>query len=60
MHRDVPETAAAGEVPTLRDVERSHIFSVLDRVDGNRSQAARLLGMSERRLYRLLRKHRRA
>jgi len=49
---------AAGPVPTLRDIERAHIFSVLDRVDGNRAQAARLLGMSERRFYRLLRKHR--
>ncbi len=59
MNRDTPPAAAAGEVPTLRDVERSHILSVLDKVDGNRAQAARLLGMSERRFYRLLRKYRR-
>jgi len=32
---------------------------VLDRVQGNRAQAARLLGMTERSFYRLLRKYRR-
>lgn len=60
MNREAPAAAVAGEVPTLRDVERSHIFSVLDKADGNRAQAARLLGMSERRFYRLLQKYRRA
>jgi len=59
MNREVSAMAAGGQVPTLRDVERSHIFSVLDRVDGNRAQAARLLGINERSFYRLLRKHRR-
>lgn len=56
--RDTPAWAETTKVPTLREVERSHIFSVLDRVDGNRAQAARLLGLSERSFYRLLRKYR--
>ena len=49
---------ANGAVPTLREVERRHVFAVLERVGGNRAQAARLLGMPERRFYRLLRKYR--
>jgi DNA-binding NtrC family response regulator len=50
--------AATEPVATLREIERAHIFSVLARVDGNRAQAARLLGMNERSFYRLLRRHR--
>ena len=56
--RETPALAETTKIPTLREVERSHIFSVLDRVAGNRAQAARLLGLSERRFYRLLRKYR--
>jgi Bacterial regulatory protein, Fis family len=42
------------EVLTLREVERRHILYVLGRARGNRTQAARLLGMSLRGLqYRL-------
>jgi DNA-binding NtrC family response regulator len=36
------------------DVEREHIFRVLDEVDGNKSEAARLLGISRKTLYRKL------
>jgi DNA-binding NtrC family response regulator len=50
--------ASGDPIPTLREIERAHIFSVLDRVDGNRAQAARLLGMSERSFYRVLRRYR--
>jgi DNA-binding NtrC family response regulator len=50
--------ASGDDVLTLRDVERRHVFAVLDRVGGNRAQAARLLGMPERRFYRLLKKYR--
>lgn len=38
--------------PTLEDVERSHILATLERVHGNRAQAAKLLGISVRNLYR--------
>jgi DNA-binding NtrC family response regulator len=58
VHRESRGGAASEPVPTLREIERAHIFSVLDRVDGNRAQAARLLGMNERSFYRLLRRHR--
>jgi DNA-binding NtrC family response regulator len=58
MHQESRGRAATEPVPTLREIERAHIFSVLDRVDGNRAQAARLLGMNERSFYRLLRRHR--
>ena len=58
----VAPTASAPPVEplTLREVERRHIFSVLERVGGNRAQAARILGTSERTCYRLLEKYRRA
>ena len=55
-----PREATPGVPPilTLREIERAHIFSVLASVDGNRAQAARLLGISERSFYRVLRKYR--
>ena len=53
-----PGSTVVPPVQTLRDVERAHIFAVLQRVDGNRAQAARLLGISERSFYRVLRKYR--
>ena len=46
-------------VLTLREVQRRHILWVLEKVAGNRAQAAQLLGTSERTFYRLLEKHRR-
>jgi DNA-binding NtrC family response regulator len=51
--------ASPDDIPTLREIERRHVYSVLDTVAGNRAQAARLLGISERTFYRLLRKYRR-
>jgi DNA-binding NtrC family response regulator len=56
--RESPAIATTADVATLRDIERRHVFSVLERVAGNRAQAAHLLGMSERTFYRLLRKYR--
>jgi DNA-binding NtrC family response regulator len=47
------------EVPTLREVQRRHVLWVLDKAAGNRAQAARLLGTSERTFYRLLERSRR-
>ena len=51
--------AQTEETPTLREVQRQHIFSVLEKAGGNRAQAARLLGTSERTFYRLLQKYNR-
>ncbi|MDI6877953.1 MAG: sigma-54 dependent transcriptional regulator [Desulfitobacteriaceae bacterium] len=41
-----------GSYPTLEEIERSHILATLERVQGNRAQAAKLLGISVRNLYR--------
>jgi DNA-binding NtrC family response regulator len=47
--------AGDGRLPTLEAVERAHIEAVLAAVDGHRGNAARILGISERNLYRKLR-----
>jgi DNA-binding NtrC family response regulator len=50
-------TAGNGEVPTLADVERSHVERILARAGGAKTEAARLLGVSRPRLDRLLKKY---
>jgi len=49
--------AAAGERPSLREMQRHHVLSVLQEMSGNRAQTARVLQISERNLYRLLRQY---
>jgi DNA-binding NtrC family response regulator len=44
--------AAPAAVGTLRDMERQQIARALDASGGRRAEAARLLGISERNLYR--------
>ena len=44
--------AAASALPTVADAERDLIVEALRRTEGNRREAARLLGLSERTLYR--------
>lgn len=66
---DLPDRVLAGPVapqpadglwgdeqamPTLAQVEDRYIRHVLDRVDGNKRQAARVLGIGRRTLYRRL------
>ncbi|MFW6192552.1 MAG: sigma-54-dependent transcriptional regulator [Gemmatimonadota bacterium] len=41
-------------VPSLEEIEHRYIRRVLERVDGNKSRAASLLGISRRTLYRKL------
>ena len=41
----------------LREVERRHVLSVLERMRGNRARAADSLGISERNLYRLIKRY---
>ncbi|MCC7418177.1 MAG: sigma-54-dependent Fis family transcriptional regulator [Acidobacteria bacterium] len=48
----VPDAIVATDVRTLADVERDYIRSALRAVGGNRSQAARKLGIAEATLYR--------
>jgi len=42
----------AGDEITLKELERRHLEAVLRRSDGNRSQAARILGIERKTLYR--------
>jgi DNA-binding NtrC family response regulator len=61
---DTPQVAAPaapcapeGGALTLRDLEHAHMVRVLAQVDGHRGKAARILGISERNLYRKLREY---
>jgi transcriptional regulator with PAS, ATPase and Fis domain len=63
---DLPEAivegragAAGGEGDPhhLREVERRHVLQVLQQEKGNKVQAARVLGVSRRALYRLIAKY---
>jgi transcriptional regulator with PAS, ATPase and Fis domain len=47
----------AATLPTLDELERAHIRLALETSGGRRSQAARMLGISERNLYRKLREY---
>ncbi len=49
--------AEPSELPTLEDLERAHIERVLNSTGGHRGNAARILGISERNLYRKLREY---
>ena len=52
-----PGTVAYRAGMTLEDMERDVIGAVLDSVDWNRRQAAEILGIGERTLYRKVRKY---
>ena len=55
----LPASAAAGRPgrSDLREVERRHVEEVLHQEKGNKVQAARVLGISRRALYRLIEKY---
>jgi DNA-binding NtrC family response regulator len=48
---------AETSLPTLEQMEREHIARALRATDGHRGHAARMLGISERNLYRKLREY---
>ena len=49
--RQAPLRGAADPLLPLREVERQHILRVLEHCEGNRSRAARILGISRRAIY---------
>jgi DNA-binding NtrC family response regulator len=52
------EAAAEPErIPTFRELEERYLRRALAAVDGNRTRAAEILGISKPRLYRLLEKY---
>jgi DNA-binding NtrC family response regulator len=53
----VGNSTAAHSPSTLQEVERAHIRSALDACKGHRGNTARILGISERNLYRKLREY---
>jgi len=48
------DRAQGGPERTLAEVERAHILQVLEAVNGNKTEAARILGIPRRTLYRRL------
>ncbi len=52
------EEAAFNRYQSLEEVEAAHVNRVLRGVRGNKARAARILGISKPRLYRILEKHR--
>jgi DNA-binding NtrC family response regulator len=52
-----PELRAGASFPTLEQVEREHVERALRAADGHRARAAKMLGVSERNLYRKLREY---
>lgn len=58
-HASSPGAQATGPVAlgTLTEMERGHIESALRATQGHRGQAAKILGISERNLYRKLKEH---
>jgi len=55
----VPPMTAGDDILTMREAQRRHVLWVLTKVGGNRAKAAKVLGTTERTLYRLLERHRR-
>jgi len=47
-------TSPAGAFRSLHEIEEEHVRRVLAGVDGNKARAARVLGVSKPRLYRML------
>ena len=53
----LPVAAETANPRSLSEVERRHVFAVLQEEKGNKVHAAKALGISRRALYRLIEKH---
>jgi len=53
----VPDTGIDADQPTLAELERRYVVRVLERFDGNRTQAARTLGIDKSTLWRKLQQY---
>jgi transcriptional regulator with PAS, ATPase and Fis domain len=53
-----PSPEAGDRLPTLQEMERAHIERALRAAGGHRANAAKILGISERSLYRKLEEYR--
>ena len=56
-HVPAVETSAGPRLIPLAEVERGHILRVLDAVGGHRTEAARILGLDRKTLYRKLERY---
>ncbi|MEN8690131.1 MAG: helix-turn-helix domain-containing protein [Desulfobacterales bacterium] len=54
MQKSVPSPSSK----TLEDIEKEHIMRVLAETDGNQSQAANVLGINRKTLYKKIKKYR--
>ncbi len=54
---EIPEEEAGDSMRTAADFEKEGIRQALSEADGNRKQAARILGIGERTLYRKLKRY---
>ena len=52
----IPVGHDPGQLPPMEEIERRYILRVLEAVGGNRSLAARVLGMDRKTLYRKMQK----
>jgi len=55
--RPAPETGIDADQPTLAELERRYLLRVLDSVGGNRTQAARVLGIDKSTLWRKIQQY---
>jgi len=55
--RDVPPEFSASRIPTFEETEKSLIANALSATGGNKVRAAKLLGISRKKLYAKIAKH---
>ena len=56
-HAKAPKPSSRSEQPTLDEMIRRHVVEALAQTQGNKSEAARVLGIPRRTLYRMLERY---